>query len=76
MTETEKIGKQIQAIRKLRSMTQLQLAERTGINRFQMSYIENGLTVPTSEQLALIQAALDWPVNAEEAFAILEAKKE
>ena len=60
MTRTERIGKQILAIRKLRDMTQAQLAEVAGINRFQMSYIENEQTIPTDEQLARIKAALDW----------------
>ena len=75
MVEAENIGKQIQAIRKLRSMTQMQLAENTGINRFQMSYIENGQAIPTGDQLARIKAALQWPANAEEAFEILEGVK-
>ena len=53
------LGNRIRALRRLKRMTQLQLAEQLGISVSQVSVIERGLKRPSAEQLEKIAAALN-----------------
>ena len=66
--------RQIKVMRELREVTQQELARQIGVSQAQMSNIESGYTEPTPEQIAAIKVALDWPDNADEAFAMLEVQ--
>lgn len=66
-----KFGRQIRTLRAERDMSQAQLAEATGIPRTDISRFETGRMIPTTEEVARIKVALNWPENAAEAFAIL-----
>jgi len=68
---TTALGKQIRTLRASRGMSQAQLAEATGIPRTDISRFETGRMIPTPDEVARIKAALSWPDNAQEAFAIL-----
>jgi transcriptional regulator with XRE-family HTH domain len=59
MTETEKLGLFLTAIRKQKGMSQEELAEITGLKRPNISKIEKGVQSPTYETLAPILKALD-----------------
>lgn len=61
------LGTKISRIRKLRSLTQMQLAERVGISTNALSLIETGVGFVTAETLEKIVTALD--VFPEELFA-------
>lgn len=65
-------GNNIRKLRSIRDMSLADLQKATGINSTWLSRIETGRVNPTDDELARIKAALNWPVNAEEAFAILE----
>lgn len=71
MTQGIAVGDQIRIVRTIRNMGQVELAKRTGLSQFLISYFENGHAAPTHAQMVLIQEALGWPEGAEEAFAIL-----
>jgi DNA-binding XRE family transcriptional regulator len=58
-------------MRAARGMTQRELAERADVSEYTIPWIENGRLLPSPEIEARIKAALDWPANADEAFAIL-----
>ena len=55
----QKLGQTIQKYRKIRNLTQEQLAEKIGIDQKNISKIENGNNYPTAENLTLIAKALD-----------------
>lgn len=59
MTETEKLGLFLTAIRKQKGLSQAQLAEMTGIQQPNIVKIEKGIQSPTYEKLAPILKALD-----------------
>jgi len=65
------IGKRIKVLRIARGIRQLDLARQSGVQRTYIALIETGELLPTHEQLARIKAALDWPADADKAFAIL-----
>ena len=69
------IGQQIRGLRQFQGMTQRELGQEIGVSHAMISYIESGQAVPTDAQLSRIKAALQWPEQAEEAFAILEGAK-
>ena len=69
------IGNRIRQLRLLRGMHLADLQQATGIHATWLSRIETGRGVPTPEELEKIKAALRWPENAAEAFAILEGTK-
>ena len=59
MNEVKKLlGKRIKEIRTSKKMTQEQLAEKTGLEQRNISYIEKGITFP-SQYLLKLSEALD-----------------
>lgn len=58
----EVIGERIRATRKARGLTQEVLAERAGIDRSHMGFIEQGRRHPTISTLAKIAKVLDIPL--------------
>ena len=57
------IAMQILALREKAGLTQLELAERTGISQADISRIERGSTSPTTKTLQRIAEALDAEVR-------------
>lgn len=53
------VGQKIQKFRKIKKITQEQLAEMIGIETVSLSKIETGRSYPTSENLAKISEILD-----------------
>lgn len=63
-------GALMRSIRAWRGMSQLELAEKTGIHRQQsISEIENGKMLPTPELAERIKQALDWDKALEQMAA-------
>ena len=65
-------GRKLRLLRVARGMSQIALGKLTGIPDSYISAIETGKLTPTPEWEARLRDALDWPANADEAFAILE----
>lgn len=59
-----------------RQMNQATLARQTGIGPAVVSLICNDRVLPTPLQKKTIKDALDWPEQADTAFAILTDQKE
>ena len=57
------IAMQIVALREKAGITQVELAERTGISQADISRIERGATSPTAKTLQRIAGALDAEVR-------------
>ncbi len=57
------IAMQIVALREKAGLTQVELAERTGISQADISRIERGATSPTAKTLQRIAEALDAEVR-------------
>lgn len=57
------IAMQIVALREQAGLTQVELAERTGISQADISRIERGATSPTAKTLQRIAEALDAEVR-------------
>lgn len=57
------LGKKIQKLRKELGMTQEETAEKTGISRAYMGYIEQGRYTPSLEVLEKISKALKVPLK-------------
>jgi transcriptional regulator with XRE-family HTH domain len=55
------LGEVIRRHRVVRRLSQEQLAERAGLHRTHISYVERGLRSPKIEVLARIAAGLDVP---------------
>ena len=64
-------GKQMRTLRTVRDMSQQNLADRINLSRTYVAAIEAGTLRPSTEIEVLIRKALDWPEDAEAAFAIL-----
>lgn len=58
-----KIGPRLARVRKLRNMTQGQLAERVGVTKQTISNYENGVRMPDFEILDAISIALDTTLS-------------
>lgn len=74
MTKKIPLRHKIITVRKLKGWHQAELAEKSGIHRVYISYIETGNALPTPEQLIAIEAALGIQFNdpaVEAAFAVL-----
>ena len=56
------VGRQVRGLRKIKGMTQAQLARAAGILRPNLSRIESGKHRPTLETLEKLAAALRVPV--------------
>lgn len=64
-------GARLRTIRAARGLSQKDLAKLTGIPNTYISDMETGKMLPNPEWEARIHKALDWPEDAETAFAIL-----
>ena len=62
-TDKKVIGKIIKEFRKIKNLTQFELAERVGINEKQVSRIEVGLNCPTYITFAKLVEILDIDIN-------------
>jgi transcriptional regulator with XRE-family HTH domain len=60
----ELLGMRIRELRKKRNLTQVMLAEASGIPQSHMSSIERGAMLPTLLTLIRLAAALDYRVSA------------
>ena len=60
---TEKLANMIVGLRKSKNMTQIQLADATGINRAMIGRIENKDYIPTVEQLQNLGEVLGFEVT-------------
>lgn len=69
-------GTKLRMMRALRDLSQLRLSALTGIPNTYISHMEAGRMQPTPEWEADLRAALDWPADADEAFAILAGAPE
>lgn len=67
-------GERIRRYRKLRHMTQLQLAEAVGLGESAIRNYELGLRDPSQEVLSALSEALDVPVSALDDYEIESAR--
>jgi transcriptional regulator with XRE-family HTH domain len=58
-----RFGENLLRIRQARKLSQEALAERAGIHRTQLSFLENGRRQPLMETLSRLAGALDVPVS-------------
>lgn len=58
----EKLGNKIVQLRTEKGMSRDKLAEKSGISKSGLGYIENGRKNPRTESLVLIANALDVPI--------------
>ena len=63
MTLKDRVASRIKTIRKLRGLTQEQLAQRTDRTVFAISQLERGRSLPSFETLERLSTALDVPVR-------------
>lgn len=63
-------GVQVKTLRAVRGMSQAELAAQIGVAQALLSHIETGRVMPTPELEQRIREALDWPREADRAFAI------
>ncbi|GAB6932089.1 helix-turn-helix domain-containing protein [Calditerricola satsumensis] len=61
--ETHRLGNRIRAYRKLKGLTQKELAERLGVSVAVLGSVERGVRRPSSHLLNAIAAALQVPVE-------------
>ncbi|RJX27335.1 MAG: XRE family transcriptional regulator [Dethiobacter sp.] len=73
MTAQNTLGSRIRALRRLKRMTQQQLAEQLNLSASQLSNIERGVKEPEPELLEKMAATLDIP--REEFFLVPESAK-
>ena len=73
---TKKLGQRIQEIRKMRNLTQSQLAELVGLEVMTVSRIENGTQYPKPENLDKFSKILKVNVREIFDFGHYENKKE
>jgi len=62
----------LRLLRAMRGVSQQELADKVQMPIYAMSNLESGKLLPGPNLEARIKAALGWPENADEAFAILE----
>ena len=72
---SKKFGKRLQEIRKLRGLTQAQLAELVDVETATISRIERGVRFPQKENLELIAEKLDVKIKDLFDFSHCEDKK-
>lgn len=63
MTLKDRVASRIKTIRKLRSLTQEQLAQRIDRTVFAISQLERGRSLPSFETLERLSVALNVPVK-------------
>lgn len=64
-------GQKLRILRMVRGCTQWELGAKIGVSAATISLIENGLVQPTEAQRAAFRQALNWPKDADAAYAIL-----
>ncbi len=69
----ETIGSHVRDFRKLKGLTQAQLAERLGVSRQTVNYIENSMYCP-STRLALLLAR-ELETSVEQLFYLIEERR-
>lgn len=57
------VGARIRQLRKMRKMTQSQVAEKLGVSRQKLARMENGSNDVTMEQLSLLASLFDVAIN-------------
>jgi DNA-binding XRE family transcriptional regulator len=62
-------------MRALRNVSQAKLAEQVGVQRHMITYIEDGIVQPNADIVARLRQALDWPAEANAAFAMLAVEE-
>ena len=72
---SKKFGKRLQEIRKLRGLTQAQLAELVDVETATISRIERGVRFPQKENLELIAEKLDVKIKDLFDFSHCKEKK-
>ncbi|MGI6308448.1 MAG: helix-turn-helix domain-containing protein [Dethiobacteria bacterium] len=73
MTVKNALGRRIRALRRLKRVTQQQLAQQINLSASQLSNIERGVKEPNPELLEKMAAALNVP--REEFFGVSESLK-
>lgn len=64
-------GTKVRMMRTARNMSQLDLAEASGISNRDLSYIETGRMLPTPEMEATLRRILTWSSREDEALNVL-----
>lgn len=64
-------GHQVRVMRAIRGLTQADLADVVGCDRGILVHIEKSHLLPTDAMQDEIKAALRWPADADQAFAML-----
>ena len=60
----DRFGRRVRSLRRLRDITQADLAERTGLSIEYISKVERGLTSPSFASIASLADALQVPVDS------------
>lgn len=60
----DRFGRRVRSLRRLRDITQADLAERTGLSIEYVSKVERGLTSPSFASITSIADALHVPVSS------------
>lgn len=60
---SKRLGDNLKKIRMKKSITQIEIAKKLGVDRSFVSNIENGKTNPTLSTITNLANALDVPVN-------------
>lgn len=76
MDISKKLGKRVQEIRKMRDLTQSQLAEMVGLEVMTISRLESGTHYPKQDNLSKIANALKVDVRELFDFRHIAAKKD
>lgn len=66
-------GQKLRIIRTVRGLTQRELSRATGISQAMISAIELDAIEPLGSYREKLEAALNWPQYADQAFALLES---
>lgn len=69
-------GNKLKVMRALRGLSQERLAKLVDTRRVNIIQIEAGELIPGPDLESRIREALDWPADADEAFAILAGEGE
>ncbi|PZA08620.1 MULTISPECIES: helix-turn-helix transcriptional regulator [unclassified Meiothermus] len=73
---TSNLGKLIRKARRMRDLTQEEVAQMAGISRSLVASIETGISTPSLATLKKIALALDIPSSELSAALLIESKQE
>lgn len=59
----KKFGQNLQKLRKLKGMSQEELASKAGLDRVSIGYLEQGIRSPKLKTIFLISKILDIPIK-------------